>query len=113
MKTNEDVLNIIYKKNEDILFELDDKNIVTILNEQEHKIQKIFRKIGFKIPKYQKIEMDKISSYIFLLIDGKKTVKEIGRIADEHFGEKIYPLFERLLLFLNHIDVNCHYINRI
>lgn len=113
MNTNEDVLNIIYKKNEDISFELDDKNIVIILNKQEHKIQKIFRKIGFKIPEYQKIEMDKVSSYIFLLIDGKKTVKEIGEIVDEHFGEKIHPLYERLLLFLNHIDVNCHYINRI
>lgn len=113
MKTNEDVLNIIYRKKESVIFRTNGKKLVIIMELQNHKIQRFFRKVGFKIPKYKEIEMDKFSSFIFLLIDGEKTVREIGEIIEEKFGEEIKPLYERLLLFLNHIDVNCNYIEKI
>ncbi|HBG7670804.1 TPA: PqqD family peptide modification chaperone, partial [Clostridioides difficile] len=29
------------------------------------------------------------------------------------YGEESHPLYERLLVFLNHIEVNCHYIERL
>ena len=50
---------------------------------------------------------------MFLQIDGKKTVKDIGESLEAKYGDKAYTLYERLLLFLNHIDVNCHYIKKI
>ncbi|MCG4734910.1 PqqD family peptide modification chaperone, partial [Casaltella massiliensis] len=28
-------------------------------------------------------------------------------------GEESHPLYERLLLFQNHIEVNCHYIEKV
>ena len=46
-------------------------------------------------------------------IDGIKTVKEIGENLEERFGEKVNPLYERLLIFLNHIDINCNYIEKV
>ena len=61
----------------------------------------------------KKIELDEYCSTVFLLIDGKKTVREIGESLEKKFGNKVYPLYERLLIFLNHIDVNCKYIKKI
>ncbi len=113
LKNNDDVLNIVFKISDKIQYEVNESKTVTILEKQDHKIQKLFRKLKFKIPMYKKITLDKYGSYVFLLIDGKKTVKEIGRILDKKYGEASHPLYERLLLFLNHIDTNCHYIEKI
>ncbi|MFR8868616.1 MAG: hypothetical protein ACLVIH_01500 [Paraclostridium sordellii] len=54
MKNNEDVLNIVFKKNENIEYEVNEEGIVTILEKQDHKIQRAFRKLKFKIPMYKK-----------------------------------------------------------
>lgn len=113
MKNNDDILNLVFKKNDDIEYELNDENRVIILEKQDHKVQRFFRKLKFKIPMYKKIELDEYSSYIFLQIDGRRTVKELGEDLELEYGEKSYPLYERLLLFLNHIDVNCNYIKKL
>ena len=57
--------------------------------------------------------IDEYSSEVFLDIDGEKSVKEIGEILDYKYGMQIHPLYERLLLFLNHINVNLHYIEKV
>ena len=84
-----------------------------MLEKQDHKIQKFFRKLKFKIPLYKEITLDEISSEVFLQIDGDKTVKEIGDNLEKKYGEKVNPLYERLLIFLNHIYINCEYIEKI
>ncbi|MBC2396220.1 PqqD family peptide modification chaperone [Clostridium tetanomorphum] len=110
---NEEVLSIIFKVSDSLEYEVDKDNIVTILEKQDHKIQKFFRKLKFRIPEYKRISMDQYGSYVFLQINGKKTVKDIGENLEAKYGDKTHPLYERLLLFLNHIDVNCHYIEKI
>ena len=113
MKNNEEVLNLVFKKSENIEYEVSSDGIVTILEKQNHKVQNFFRKLKFKIPMYKKMDLDEYGSFIFLQIDGKKNVEELGIKLEEKYGEKSHPLYERLLLFLNHIDVNCHYIEKI
>lgn len=113
MKNNEEVLNLVFKKSENIEYEVSSDGIVTILEKQNHKVQNFFRKLKFKIPMYKKMELDEYGSFIFLQIDGKKNVEELGMKLEEKYGEESHPLYERLLLFLNHIDVNCHYIEKI
>ncbi|MDW8800274.1 PqqD family protein [Clostridium sp. A1-XYC3] len=110
--SNEEVLNIIFKISDNLEYEVDKDNIVTILEKQDHKVQNFFRKLKFRIPEYKKITLDEYGSYVFLQIDGKKTVKDIGENLEAKYGEKAHPLYERLLLFLNHINVNCHYIEK-
>ncbi|MBX4268917.1 PqqD family peptide modification chaperone [Clostridium estertheticum] len=112
LENNEDVLNIIFKIFDDLEYELDKDNIVTVHEKQDHKLQRVFRKLNFKIPDYKKTSLDEYGSCVFLQIDGKKTVKDIGENLEAKYGDKAYPLYERLLLFLNHIDVNCHYIEK-
>lgn len=113
LKSNEDVLNIIYKIFDNLEYEVDKDNIVTILQKQDHKVQKFFRKLKFRIPEYKKISLDEYGSWIFLQIDGKKNVKDIGQSLEIKYGDEVHPLYERLLLFLNHIHINCHYIEKI
>ncbi|MBN8047584.1 MULTISPECIES: PqqD family peptide modification chaperone [Paraclostridium] len=113
MKNNEEVLNLVFKKSENIEYEVSSDGIVTILEKQDHKVQNFFRKLKFKIPMYKKMELDEYGSFIFLQIDDVKNVKELGIKLEEKYGEESHPLYERLLLFLNHIDVNCHYIEKI
>lgn len=113
MKNNEEVLNLVFKKSENVEYEVSSDGIVTILEKQDHKVQNFFRKLKFKIPMYKKMELDEYGSFIFLQIDGKKNVEELGIKLEEKYGEESNPLYERLLLFLNHIDVNCHYIEKI
>jgi hypothetical protein len=113
MKSNEEVLNLVYQIRDDLEYEVDEKNIVTIIKRQDHWVQRFFRKLRFKIPEVTYIKLDAYSSFIFLNIDSNRTVKEIGEIMDEKYGEEAKPLYERLLLFLNHIEVNAKYIVRI
>lgn len=113
LKSNEDVLNMIYKISDNLEYEVDKDNIVTILQKQDHKVQKFFRKLKFRIPEYKNISLDEYGSWIFLQIDGKKNVKDIGESLEIKYGDKVHPLYERLLLFLNHINVNCHYIKKV
>lgn len=113
MKDNEEILNLKFRICDNVNYKIDDNGIVTVLEKQDHKIQKFFRKLRFKIPLYKEITFDEISSEVFTQIDGIKTVKEIGEYLEVKFGEKINPLYERLLTFLNHIYVNCNYIEKI
>jgi Coenzyme PQQ synthesis protein D (PqqD). len=110
LNNNEDVLNIIYKISDNLEYKVDEDNIVTILMKQDHKVQRFFRKLKFRIPEYKNISLDEYGSWVFLQIDGNRNVKDIGESLEAKYGESVHPLYERLLLFLNHIDVNCHYI---
>ena len=113
MKSNEEVLNIVYKVCDSMEFEVNNEGIVTILEKQDQKIQNFLSKMKLSIPQYKKIELDEYCSTVFLLIDGNRTVKEIGKSLDEKYGDKVHPLYERLLIFLKHIDINCKYIEKI
>lgn len=106
-------LNIVFKISDNIKYEVNEEGLVTIFEKQDHRIQNFFRKLKFKIPMYRKITLDEYGSYIYLQIDGKKTVKKIGEDLELKYGKESYPLYERLLIFLNHIEVNCHYIERL
>lgn len=113
MKDNEEILSLKFRICDNVNYKIDDNGIVTVLEKQDHKIQKFFRKLRFKIPLYKEITFDEISSEVFTQIDGIKTVKEIGEYLEVKFGDKVNPLYERLLTFLNHIYVNCNYIEKI
>lgn len=61
---NEDALNVVFKISDSIDYQLDD-NIVTILEKQDHPIQKFFRKLKFRIPLYKKINLMNMAASFF------------------------------------------------
>lgn len=110
MKTNEDILNLRFKICDNVEYKIDKSGIVTLLEKQDHKIQSILRKLKFKIPMYKEIELDEYCSMVFIMLNGENTVKEVGENLNLKYGESVHPLYERLLVFINHIYANCNYI---
>ena len=110
---NNEVLDIVFSIDDKLEYEVSSDGIVTVLEKQDHWLQSFFRKLCFKIPLYKKVSLDKYGSYVFLEIDGNKTVKEIGNRLESKYGKETHPLYERLLLFLNHLETNCKYINKV
>lgn len=53
-----------------------------------------------------KIKLDEIGSFFWENCDGKRTIKEIGEIHQQKFGEKVEPLYDRISLFLQNLEKN-------
>lgn len=113
MSSKENPLNIVFKVKQDLLIEKDEHGIVTICERQDHLIQRFFRKLHVHIPQYRKITLDEIGSFVFLQIDGVRSVGEIGKNLEEAFGEKVSPVYERLLQYLEYVNKKRHYIERV
>lgn len=96
-------MNEIYKKTDIFEYVINDNELVLLRKKNEHKIQKFFRKLGLKIPEYTTIELDEISSFVFLQIDGKNSVEEICNLMRQKFEDRIEPCEERLSIFLNYL----------
>lgn len=102
------LLQRVYRKN-DIKYEVKDE-IVYIIKDQDHPIQRFARKLHVKIPETSTMELDEYGSFIFLQIDGKKTVEEIAHLLGERFEEANTQLYDRLLVYMNHLEKNEKYI---
>ncbi|TDR77932.1 PqqD family protein [Paludibacterium purpuratum] len=103
-------LDTVYEVNAKLDYEVDDRRIVTILRKQDHWIQRFARKLKLRIPAYRRTTMDDYASFVFLSIDGKRSVQDIGEVLAAQYGEQANPLFERLLVFLNHIEKSERFI---
>ena len=58
----------------------------------------------FKKPKVSYVHLDENGSFVWPLIDGKRTVMDIAQLVDAHFGEKAKPLYERLVKFFQILE---------
>ncbi len=88
---------------EGIPWKTDENGIVTLEIENKGAMNRIAQKL-FKKPKVSYIHLDKTGSFVWPLIDGKKTITELGKEVDAHFGEEAHPLYERLATFFNILD---------
>jgi hypothetical protein len=52
------------------------------------------------------LNLDAYGSFVWLLIDGKTTVRELGLQLKEEYGEKVEPLYGRLAHFLSLLERN-------
>lgn len=109
----EESLEIVFVKSDKIEFETDPEGIVTLLLKQDHPIQRFMRKLHVQIPQYKRMKLDAMGSFVFTHIDGCTNVETLGDALEDEFGEKAHPTYPRLLMFLEHMDMQCHYIKRI
>ena len=61
-------------------------------------------------PKVSYVHLDKLGSFVWPLIDGEKSIAELGKLVDEAFGEEAYPLYERLSQYFRVLD-NYHFVH--
>lgn len=110
--TDDDLKKMVFKRLPQVQF-TDDGEKITIIREQNHWIQRFLRKLAFKIPEKTYLELDDYGSFVFRLLDGQHNVYEIGQLLGEQYDEANEFLYNRLLLYLHHLDVNEKLIEKI
>jgi hypothetical protein len=86
--------------------EIGDDNLVTLLAPRfKSSFLRKWLEPRMKRP-YLKVRLDEIGSAVWLLCDGKRTVKEIAQPLRERFREKIEPCYDRLGQFMQNLEGN-------
>jgi hypothetical protein len=47
-----------------------------------------------------RVKLDEVGSFLWLQMDGKRTVAEVCALLEAHFGERVAPVQERALTFV-------------
>ena len=91
------------KHREGLKWSTEGEGKVTLEIENKGVFNRIAQKL-FKKPKISYIHLDENGSFIWSLIDGEKTIIEIGGLVEQHFGEKAHPLYERLAKYFQILE---------
>lgn len=76
---------------------------VTLDIENKGAFNTIAQKL-FKKPRVSHVHLDEIGSFVWPLIDGKRSILEIGELVEEGLGEKVHPTYERLTKFFQILE---------
>ena len=102
-KTASNFLDKIPTRNPDIGYTVDEKGVITLEIENKGLFNRIAQKV-FKKPKISYIHLDEMGSFVWPIINGEKSISEIGEAVDENFGEKAHPLYERLAKYFQILE---------
>lgn len=105
LEKGENYLELIPVKNPSLHYTVDDNGRVTLTVPNIGFFNKIAQ-VCFQRPEESKILFDPYSSYIWLGIDGKRNVEELGVYMKARYGEKAEPLYPRLVKFINILKDN-------
>ena len=81
----------------------DSEGIVTLEIENKGVFNKLAQKF-LKKPRISYIHLDEMGSFVWPLLDGEKTILDLGEYVDEKFGEKAHPLYERLAKYFQILE---------
>lgn len=95
---HENYLENIPVRQEGLRWEQDENGIVTLFVHNTGFVKKLTQKF-LKKPEYTQVHLDENGSFVWPLIDGNKSIIEIGEDVKAHFGEKAEPLYPRLAKF--------------
>ena len=77
-------------------WEADENGEVNILVENTGVFNRIAQKL-LKKPRITKVHLQGIGSFVWPLMDGKRSIYDIGELVKEHYGEEAQPLYPRLV----------------
>lgn len=98
MMKNKNFLDFIPIHNPDLKWTASNNQV--ILKIHNKGFYNTIARVFFKRPEYSYIKLDDFASFVWMEIDGIKTVYEIGKNVENKFGNKAYPLYERLTKFI-------------
>ena len=90
-------------RRQDIVWNEDENAIITLEIENKGFVNSICQKL-FKKPRISYIHLDETGSFIWPLLDGERSIMDLGVLVEEHFGEKAHPLYERLAKYFMILD---------
>ncbi|MGN0451692.1 MAG: PqqD family protein [Acutalibacteraceae bacterium] len=89
-------------RNEKFSWSIDNEQ-VTLEIENKGVWNTLFQ-IILKKPRITFVHLDEMGSFIWPLLDGEKTVEEIGEAVESRFGDKANPLYERLVKYFKILE---------
>lgn len=98
-------LDFIPRHNEKFIWETDEQGVVTIFVENKGMFNRIAQKY-FEKPEVSQIHLEEMGSFIWPLMDGERSIMEIGELVKEHFGEAAEPLYPRLAQYVKMLENN-------
>jgi len=110
--TEDDLKQMVFQKNPKVTYKRK-AGIVTIVHEQNHPIQKFFRKCHMHIPEETFLEMDEYGSFVFTKVNGRRNAYEIGKELAAKYPDADEYRYTRLILFLRQIESVDHLIERV
>ncbi|MEJ1295846.1 PqqD family protein [Latilactobacillus sakei] len=111
-KAEVDLNQLIFAKVPEVKFQLK-AGQVTIIRPQDHWIQRFFRRLHVRIPAESKLTPDDYGSFVFRHVNGQRSVYQIGQALAAEYDETNDYLYERLLVYLNHLEQTEHLIKRV
>lgn len=84
--------------------------IVTLKKENRGFFNRLAQKL-FGRPRYSYIHLDEHGSFVWLAIDGEKSIGDIAQKLHERFGEAAEPLHERLSKYICILE-DCGFVYR-
>ena len=73
----------------------ENNGLVTVQQENTGVYNTLAQKF-FKSPRVSNVDLDKFGSFVWLQIDGERSIYEIGVLVKAKFGKDAEPLYERL-----------------
>ncbi len=108
-KQQKNYLDLIPVRAKELSWTRDDEGIVILEVENTGVFNRIAQRF-FKRPKVTKVHMEPFGSFLWPLIDGGRTVKELADRLKERFGEEAEPLYPRVVKYMQIME-SYHFIS--
>ena len=104
-KTSENYLDFCPVRAEGVKWfcDAEDNNLITLSVENKGAFNRLAQ-MFFSKPAVTKTHLEEMGSFIWPLIDGKKTVGQIGDEVKNHFGDKAEPVYERIAKYFKMLE---------
>lgn len=109
-KTDENYLDIIPVRSDKHKWEADSEGNVTVFVAHNGLFDKLAQKLLHR-PKVTQVHLEETGSFVWLQIDGKRSIFEIGSLIKKQFGEKAEPLYPRLAQYISALE-RCGFVSR-
>ena len=101
-------LDLIPERAEGLSWEKGEDGIIVLQTENTGLFNRMAQKL-FRRPRFTNVHMDKYGSFLWPLLDGEKTVKELAILQKEAFGEEVEPLYPRIVKYFQIME-SYHFI---
>ena len=98
-KQRKNYLDLIPERVPEIGWSKGEEGLIILEVENRGVCNRIAQRL-FKRPQYTKVHMEKYGSFLWPLIDGRRTVMELAGLQKEAFGEEVEPLYPRIVKYI-------------
>lgn len=100
---NDNYLDYIPVRNETSEWKTEESGAVTIFVENKGILQRVVRKFLDK-PRFSQIHLEGMGNFVWLRMDGTRSIYEIAVLLKEYFGEQAEPLYPRLIQYIKILE---------